>query len=104
MAGERLVVPDFGYQQIGIIIPEDGATHVEGKNRVIFKEFIASGVFKALTQSVLKTAIVLPMELIAQLISNNTNEIMEMFINQYIETAEKSKKNDIEHQKQKVKK
>ena len=46
----------------------------------------------------------LPMELIAQLISNNTNEIMEMFINQYIETAKKSKKNDIEHQKQKVKK
>ena len=46
----------------------------------------------------------LPMELIAQLIRNNTNEIMEMFINQYIETAEQSKKNDIEHQKQKVKK
>ena len=34
----------------------------------------------------------LPMELIAQLISNNTNEIMEMFINQYIETGEQSKK------------
>ena len=46
----------------------------------------------------------LPMELIAQLISNNTNELMEMFINQYIETAEQSKKSDIEHQKQKVKK
>ena len=29
---------------------------------------------------------------------------MEMFINQYIETAEQSKKSDIEHQKQKVKK
>ncbi len=34
----------------------------------------------------------LPMDLIAQLISNNTNEIMEMFTNQYIETGEQSKK------------